>query len=264
MTITTEDHLWRQISSMPYFRGLLRAIESRFYDEIELPMPTLDLGCGDGHFAGLTFDRPLEVGIDPWWNPLTEAVKRKSYLGLAQADGATQPFPDGYFASAVSNSVLEHIPHLDDVLVETARVLQPGAPFIFCVPNHNFLPTLSIGRRLDKSGLKKMGDVYRSFFNRISRHHHCDDAPTWEARLEKTGFKLDRYWHYFSPSALKTLEWGHYWGIPSLVAKKLTGKWILAPTKWNLALTERLTRPHYVEPLAIEDGSYTFFIARRK
>jgi len=260
---TAKDHLWLQISSLPYFRGLLRAVEARFYDDIDLPAPTLDLGCGDGHFATLAFDRKLEVGTDPWWGPLCEAEKREAYQGLAQSDGAAQPFPDGYFASAVSNSVLEHIPHLDEVLAETARLLQQGAPFIFCVPNHQFLASLSIGRGLDKVGLRSFGDVYRAFFNRISRHHHCDDPQTWEARLQKAGFHLEKWWHYFSPDALRTLEWGHYFGLPSLVSKKLTGRWILAPNPWNLALTRHLTEPHYHEPLAAEDGVYTFFIARR-
>lgn len=248
---------------MPYFRGLLRAVEARFYEDIDLPAPTLDLGCGDGHFATAAFDRKLEVGTDPWWPPLTESGARGAYQAIAQTDGAAQPFPDAYFASAVSNSVLEHIPHLDSVLTETARVLQPGAPFIFCVPNHQFLSSLSIGRGLDKIGLRPLGDAYRSFFNRISRHHHCDDPQTWAARLQKAGFKLEKWWHYFSPAALRVLEWGHYFGAPALVSKKLTGRWIISPTHWNLAVTDRFTRPHYDEPLASENGAYTFFIARR-
>jgi SAM-dependent methyltransferase len=259
----TKDHLWLQISAMPYFRGLLRAVEARFYEDIVLPAPTLDLGCGDGHFATTAFDRKLEVGTDPWWAPLLEANQRRAYHGLAQSDGAAQPFPDAYFASAVSNSVLEHIPHLDDVLLETARVLQPGAPFIFCVPNHQFLSNLSISNSLDKIGLRYFGDAYRAFFNRISRHHHCDDAQTWEARLQKAGFQLEKWWHYFSPAALHTLEWGHYFGLPSLITKKIANRWILIPKPWNLALTRRLTEPYYNEPLATEDGAYTFYIARR-
>ena len=177
-----KDQLWVQISSMPYFRGLLRAVEARFYEEIELPAPTLDLGCGDGHFATTAFDRKLEVGTDPWWGPLIEAGERRAYQSIAQTDGAAQPFPDAYFSSAVSNSVLEHIPHLDEVLIETARILQPDAPFIFCVPNHQFLSGLSIGRSLDKINLHSLGNSYRNFFNRISRHHHCDDPQAWEAR----------------------------------------------------------------------------------
>lgn len=54
---------------------------------------------------------------------------------------------------------------------------------------------------------------------------------------------------------------GHYFGAPSLVAKKLSGRWILAPTRWNLALTERWLRPLYEESLP-ETGAYLFFVAQ--
>ena len=255
------DYLWPQISSLPYFRALLRAVEARFYENIDLPAPTLDLGCGDGHFASLTFDRPLQVGADPWWGPLREASGREAYRGLVQADGARMPFPDAYFASAVSNSVLEHIPHLDAVLAETARLLMPGAPFIFCVPNHNFLPALSVGRALDKVGLRPLGDAYRAFFDRISRHHHCDPPQVWQTRLARVGFHIERWWHYFSPTALRTLEWGHYFGLPSWASRALTGRWILVPTAWNLALTRRLVQRFYDESPEQDDGVYTFYIA---
>ncbi|MBC8497337.1 MAG: class I SAM-dependent methyltransferase, partial [Chloroflexi bacterium] len=250
----TKDYLWPHLRDLPYFRALLRAVEARFYEDIELLAPTLDLGCGDGHFATIAFDRQLEVGVDPWWGPLQEAASRRAYHGLAQSDGAALPFPDGTFASAVSNSVLEHIPYLDVVLQETARVLKPGAPFIFCVPNHNFLPNLSFGRLLNRIHLRGLGDAYRAFFNRISRHHHCDSTEVWGERLLRAGFKVERCWHYFSPAALRTLELGHYFGLPSWISRLLTGRWILAPYRWNLSLTRRLVQPYYDEPIAADDG----------
>jgi SAM-dependent methyltransferase len=259
-----KDHLWRQISSLPYFRGLLRAVEARFYENIDLPVPTLDLGCGDGHFASLAFDRPLDVGIDPWEGPLRLAAKSAAYLQLIKGSGDTLPFEDGHFCSAVSNSVLEHIPDLEPVIAEVARVLKSGAPFVFCVPNHQFLPNLSISNFFDRSRLGKIGDAYRRFFNKISRHHHCDDPVTWQHRLEEAGFELVDWWHYFSPRSLRTLEWGHYLGLPSLVTRKVFGRWILIPSRWNLFCVERLSRRCYNEASVQPQGAYTFYIARRK
>ena len=55
MSTDTDDLLWRHLRGVPAFRALLRAVESRFYQDLELPRPVLDLGCGDGHFAGTTF-----------------------------------------------------------------------------------------------------------------------------------------------------------------------------------------------------------------
>jgi ubiquinone/menaquinone biosynthesis C-methylase UbiE len=259
-----KEHLWQQISSLPYFRGLLRAVEARFYENIELPAPTLDLGCGDGHFASLAFTRKLEVGIDPWEAPLRQAAKTGAYQTLIKGSGDRLPFDDSHFASAVSNSVLEHIPDLEHVIHEVARVLKPGAPFVFCVPNHNFLTNLSISTFFDRIGLKKLGESYRNFFNNISRHHHCDDPETWRMRLEASGFELVDWWHYFSPRSLHVLEWGHYLGLPSLVTKRFFGRWILVPKHWNLFLVEQITKRPYNEPSLQPEGSYTFYIARRK
>ena len=116
---TGDDLLWRNLKELPAFRGLLRAVEARFYQQMSLPEPILDLGSGDAHFASVAFDKPLTAGVDPWTPPLREArrLRPNAYRLLVQAEGGALPFPDGYFASAVSNSVLEHIPVLEPVVM---------------------------------------------------------------------------------------------------------------------------------------------------
>jgi SAM-dependent methyltransferase len=239
-------------------------VEGRYYREFSLPSPTLDVGCGDGQFVTTAFERPIEIGIDPELASLREAAQRKGYCGLVQSYGDRLPFPTGHFASAFSNSVLEHIPGVEAVVSEVGRVLRPGGVFVFCVPNHQFLSTLSIGRGLDRLGARRLGDAYRAFFNRIARHHHSDDPETWTQRLERAGFAVDRWWHYFPPAAQHTMEWGHYFGLPSLVAKRLTGRWVLAPTRWNLTLTDRIARRHYAAPAESPLGVCSFYVTHRK
>ena len=240
---------------LPYFRAFLRAVESSYYQDLPLPEPVYDVGCGDGHFASLTFDQKIDVGLDPWHGPIHEAKKFGAYKGLVEADGAKSPFPSEYFSSALSNSVLEHIPHIDAVLVETARVLKKDAPFYFCVPNTRYFSELSISRVL--------GKPYENWFRRISRVHHADEPDIWQARLDKAGFKLVYWWHYFSPAAMRVLEWGHYFGVPSVFARVLTGKWIISRTDWNLWLTRKYVN-RYASPEAIEDGTFTFYIAQKR
>ncbi len=265
-SLPDKDYLWLHLRALPYFRSLMRSIEARFYRDIELPSPTLDIGCGDGHFGSVAFNRPLEVGIDPWAEPIREAVRWNSYRSLVQGDAGRLPFPDGFFASAVSNSVLEHIPPLDNVMAETARVLRPSAPFIFCVPNHQFLDSLSIGKALDKIGQHSLANQYRAFFNRISRHYHSDPPDIWLRRLEKSGFTVDDYWNYYPPKAMQVSEWGHYFGISALLTRKLTGRWILFPYRWNLflRLIDLCLRPYYEQNPIVEDGVCTFYKTRRK
>ena len=258
-----KDYLWLHLKDLPYFRAMLRAVEAEFYQGCPLPAPTLDVGCGDGHFATIAFDRPLEVGIDPWSGPIHNARQLGSHRLLIQGDAGQSPFSDETFASAISNSVLEHIPHIDAVLEETARVLKPGAPFIFCVPNPRYFSELSISGSLKRLGFRGLAKSYTAWFRRISRVHHADDPDAWETRLHRAGFRLVRWWHYFSPAAMRAMEWGHYWGAPSLVAHSLFKRWILMPTRWNLALTER-----YVRQFAVPDenpqGVFSFYIAERQ
>lgn len=258
-----KDFLWGQLKDLPYFRALLRAVEARTYQQFAMPAPLLDVGCGDGHFAAAAFTQQVEVGIDPWFSPVRQAAKSGGYRLVVYGFGNWLPFPDGHFGSCFSNSVLEHIPDVDAVLREIARVLKPGGLFIFCVPNHQFLKHLSISSFFDKIGLRFLGVAYRRFFNRISRHYHCDAPDVWQRRLSEAGFRVERWWHYFSPEALHVLEWGHYFGLPSLAAHFLLRRWILFPAKWNLAVTRALVQRFYDEPGEQPQGAYTFYVARR-
>jgi SAM-dependent methyltransferase len=259
---TLDKILWRHLRDLPYFRAMLRAVEDSFYQDITLPEPVLDVGCGDGHFASVAFERPLTVGIDPWSAPLHEAHLRRAYNLVLLADGTKIPFPDGWFASAVSNSVLEHIPPVEQVLVEVARVVRPGGLFVFCVPNDRFTTTLLGTTLFHQLGLHSLSQAYSRLFNAISRHAHCDGQEVWKSRLNHAGFSIERCWDYFPPQALHTLEVGHLLGLPALVSRKLTGKWILAKNRINLWLPWLFTRKFMDHPLS-EVGAYTFYVCRR-
>ena len=259
------DYLWLNIRDLPYFRGVLRAVESRFYQDFNFVDPVLDLGCGDGQFVTVTFDQKIDVGVDPWTGPVREAVGRGGYNHVLQNEGAFVPFEEGQFSTVFSNSVLEHIPDLQPVVNEIGRVIKPGGKFYFCVPNHNFLPELSVAKFLDKIGLKFAASWYRNFFNFISRHHHCDDPETWEARLNEAGFEIEKWWHYFSPRSLAVLEWGHYFGLPAWIIHAILGEWILVKKPWNLALTRKIVSRSYDEDAFQQPkGAYTFYIARKR
>ncbi|MCS7088917.1 MAG: class I SAM-dependent methyltransferase [Thermoflexales bacterium] len=250
------DFLWPQLAELPFFRALLRAVEARFYQSLPVEPPVLDLGCGDGSFAAHAFAQPLDVGLDPWRAPLREAQRRQAHRLLALADGGHMPFADGTFQTIVSNSVLEHIPHLDRVLAECARVLRPGGYLLFCAPSDHFTDWLIGGCVL--------GERYRRWFNRISRHHHCDGPERWHMRLAAAGLVMEHWWYYFSPRALRALELGHYLGVPNLISRLIFGRWVLFPSRRNplLRLIEAALRPIYNEPLP-EVGAYIFGVARK-
>ena len=257
------DYLWPHLRDLPYFRALLRAVESRLMQEVTFPKPVLDIGSGDGHFASITFRKKVDLGIDPAFKPTYEAKKRGAYQFLVLAEGERLPCADGSFASAVSNSVLEHVDHLEEVLSDIRRVLQPGAPLVFTVPNPGYRSQLSIPRFLRRLALKRLAVAYEDWFMKVSRTKTLFDEEEWEKLLERVGFGVERSQRYFSPAALRTLEWGHYFGIPCYIPRWFAGSWILVPTRWNLWLTDRLIRSYYDEPYS-NQGTYTFYIAIRQ
>jgi ubiquinone/menaquinone biosynthesis C-methylase UbiE len=247
----TDDLLWQQLKSLPAFRALLRAVEARFYQNIELSDPILDLGCGDGNFAELAFpERPLTAGIDPWWNPLQKAKAVGAHQHLLQSLGDNMPFPDDHFATIISNSVLEHIADIQPVLREANRVLQPNGRLVITMPNHNYTKCLGGALFFERLGLKGVANSYRRFFNFIARHAHTDSAERWAVLLAEAGFVVEQWQNYFSQRALHALEWGHVQGLPSAVLHALTGQWILAPWQSNLRRTEQWVRPFCCFPRA--------------
>ncbi|MCP4363138.1 MAG: methyltransferase domain-containing protein [Chloroflexi bacterium] len=257
-----DDLLWRQLKTIPAFRALLRAVESRFYFSVDLPAPTLDVGCGDGHFSQMTFAQPIDAGIDPWWNPLKKSDRSGMYQTLTQGLGSQLPFPDSHFGSAFSNSVLEHIPHLQPVLQDVNRVLQMNGRFLITIPSQYFSAWLGGAVLFEKLHLQGLANHYRRFFNGISRHAHTDSPEVWAARLAQAGFEIERWQYYFSPQALRTLEAGHIQGIPSAIMHAISGHWIVAPWESSLKLTEHWLRPYYSEEFG-EQGAYLLFIARK-
>lgn len=260
----SEKILWRHLRDLPYFRGMLRAVEDSFYQGLDLPGPVLDLGSGDGHFASVAFDHPLDVGLDPWWPPIVESKEEHpdTYKILVCADGSRIPYPTAHFGSAVSTSVLEHIPHIQEVLDELGRVVRPGGTFAFCVPNQRFPEKLLGTEFFRKIGMKSASDWYGRFFNRIARHQHTDPVEVWTQRLDHSGFKVIKHWDYFPPYAAHRLEVGHVLGLPNLVAKKLTGEWVPLKSKLFLWLPYRIARRPFLEPYS-EEGVCTFYITQR-
>jgi SAM-dependent methyltransferase len=264
--IDTKNLLWKNISELPYFRGFLRSIEGKYFENFLLEGKILDLGCGDGHFSARTFTKYSMQGIDPSFKSLLSAKRYKYFSQLICSFGNYLPFNNNSFKTILSNSVLEHIPDVDSVISETLRILQPGGKFFITVPNNNFTKNLSIAQFFDKLGAMVIADCYRRFFNRISRHYHPDPTQIWLERLSKHGFKITNSWNYFPEESLKILEWGHYFGLPSLLNYKIFGKWILNPRENNYILKKIYfwLYPFYIKNQNSINGAYTFIVAEKQ
>lgn len=238
-------------------RAILRAVECKFMARVPLQSPSLDIGCGDGHFASIAYRHPIDVGIDVMRRDLPEAAARvpQVYKQVMYASATDMPFADGSFNTVVSNCVIEHIPDLDATLREISRVLRIGGTFATTLPSQHYPEYLLGSTALRNAGLPRLGEAYGAFFNTISHHHHVYPPDVWRERLAAVGLDLVEHAYYFSPAAHRAFDLSHYLGVPNLISKRVLGRWVLHPAQ--MIPFDRWLRPYYDEPLPAE-GAYQF------
>ena len=256
----------RHLDTVPLHRTIIRAAEAWLMSSIAFPRPLLDVGCGDGHFASMLFDEPVDAGIDLSPEAVAEAKARGIYRDVRVGSACDLPFPDASFASVLSNCVIEHIPDVQATLREISRVLRPDGLFVFTVPNPNFNRFLLGTRVFRRVGLPSVAEAYTRWFNAHSRHVHIDPPTVWRERLEAVGLRVERQQGYLSRAAMALFDLAHYYGVPSLVWKRLFGRWVLVPGKhrfWppDVWLHRRVVR--YCLEVPPDGGAYTLFVARK-
>ena len=233
MSTPPRDYLVPHLMTLPPHRVMIRMIEARLFAETapDMPEPILDVGSGDGTFAQIAFPGKTIYGIDPIKSDTHEAYGRGVYRGLSVADGKDLPFADNTFAAAFSNCVLEHVLPLKETLSETYRTLKPGATFVASVVGNRFPEQLLGTKILNALGFDGM--AYGRWFNKVSVHRNTLSRADWSARFEEAGFEVVSCRPYFSDQALELFDLSHYLGAPSLITRKLFGRWICrSPATW--------------------------------
>jgi SAM-dependent methyltransferase len=158
--------------------------------------PILELGCGNGRFtelAGLEIDDAIDL------NPrAVERARRLDhvYARVRQAD-IRELETDGSarFASVFSNSVLEHVPDLDSVLVACHEVLEPGGELVITVPLEEMNRHLLLRR-----------PWYARWRAGQLEHRNLWTVPDWTAALQRAGFGEVSSHPYFDGSACRSWD----------------------------------------------------------
>lgn len=169
--------------------------------------PIMDLGCGEGQFARVVFEKgELDVGLEIE-EPLIHAASSTGAYGCTVlGDGKHFPFDDASFATVFSNSVIEHIDALDKVLSEVFRVLEPQGLFIATVPSVTLKDGLYYRRLLGAFGLTSLANAYGAAVNKKLHHVNLHDTEGWRVRLESSGLKLIEATPYLGVRAVEAWD----------------------------------------------------------
>ncbi|MBL4656507.1 MAG: class I SAM-dependent methyltransferase [Flavobacteriales bacterium] len=205
-----------------------RAFECELMSSQEYTRPILDIGCGDGIFAQIVFDEKIDTGLDPLAYELDSAREFNMYEELIEAYADKIPKPDGYYNTIFSNSVLEHIPDLKDVLIEANRVLADGGKFYITIPTIYFDQYSVVYQILSFLSLKGVAKSYQKFFNKFWNHHHYYSRENWIKLFEETGYKVDNVIEYGLKKDCLLNDFLAPFSLPNYIVKKLFNRWFLS------------------------------------
>jgi len=181
-------------SFVPHFH-VIRLVESRLLRDslVRAEGPFLDLGCGDGSF-GKSLGLQHVYGIDIDEQAIKHLKEDRYYMEVHHASGSKMPFQDIFFSTVFSNCAIEHMDHIDRVLMEVRRILKKSGKFIFTVPTKKLFDAIKKDRLLKRNGFGQPDalDAYNRF------HHHVNivDLDTWMEELKRRDFRVVNHKYY--------------------------------------------------------------------
>ncbi|OGK14221.1 hypothetical protein A3H80_00785 [Candidatus Roizmanbacteria bacterium RIFCSPLOWO2_02_FULL_37_19] len=242
----------------PLFFAFIRSQEAYLFDMYRpLRNPILDFGCGDGYFAKIALHGDIiDVGLDLQKSRINQAEKEQNYKNLTTYDGNTIPYPHKHFQTAISNCVLEHIPHLEVSLKEISRVLKPGGLFLTSVMTDRWEDYLV--------GNKIFGKSYARIRRIDQDHHNLLSYKQWRNVFKQADFEVVEEIGYLSPRNAAWLDVMHYASFLSLPLYMLTGRWVIFPKLYFLCRIDSWITQRIQLPVDIKKSAALFYILKKR
>lgn len=260
-----KDYLSTYLSVSPISHGLIRAIECRLFSQVDPSAPVLDVGCGDGMFANVLFAGEVgkvDVGIDASVSVLASTRKAVVYKNIVAANALALPFSDGYFATTFSNSVLEHIKHVDVALREIHRVLGHDGRLIFVVPSDLISDYFFYSSSLRQIRLAKVADWYIKKKHQALREYHLYSPEVWTDKLRRAGFSSITYRYFNQRSIVQICDILAPLALVFLYAERRLHRFLPPLGKWRGVLLSRFLRRYYALD-SNEIGGSLFIVAHK-
>ncbi len=149
----------------------------------------LDVGCGEGRFAGeLTRAGAKVVGIDIAEEALRRARKAEPELDLRLIEEAAPwPMEDASFDVVWAGEVLEHVADTAAWLSEVRRVLPPGGRLLLSTPDNG--PLTLLGAAISRA-------AFAARFDPQGEHLRFYSRPTLNRLIEEFGFQEVKIRHH--------------------------------------------------------------------
>lgn len=219
-----EEICRKYIKEMSISQAIPRVNEFIILNQFDFESPILDLGCGEGVFAGAFFGkRKIDVGLDIDKKSANLAGASGAYKKVVTAPGNKIPYPDNYFKTVISNSVLEHIEDLNAVFKEVYRVLKEGEKFIFIVPDKSASEYLFYAELLKKIKLTSLARAYIKLKNKLYRYAHLENKKFWEETSCKGGFRIKKVVGLISPKTVRVIDFFSPFALPDYVLRRIFG-----------------------------------------
>ena len=122
----------------------------------------VDIGCGEGRLGrDPTKLGHRVIGVDSSPDMLAHARQRVPEAEFHVAELDRMPLPDGCVDVIVCALALEHVPRLDPVLAEFARVLRPGGDLVISDVHHENITRGSVMTTRGPAGEPRIAPTYR-------------------------------------------------------------------------------------------------------
>jgi SAM-dependent methyltransferase len=249
----------------PLSLALYRTLECELLAREPLEHPILDVGCGDGIFASVLLEEPLDTGIDPQPHEVERARATGMYGELIVCSGDAVPKPDASYRTILSNSTLEHIPELEPVLRELHRLLAPDGRLVITVPSDR-LQRFSLGSRLLRAlRRRRAADAFESRYNALWKHYSALSPEEWEALFARTGFRVEERLEYGCAGSVLAFDLMLPLALPARLTQRLAGRWIASRRlrSWYLALPRAVLRRLLDRDSGARPGAMLLYRLRR-
>lgn len=165
-----------------------RAWEQAAYRKFTLNGRVLDLGCGDGRYFRLIWPNVDNVvGVDRDVGVADAGLRSGVYRDIHVVNAHEVPELSETFDHIFANCSLEHMDHLDAVLMEAQRCLKPGGSLICSVVTDRFLQWNVLSNLVGIAGFAEAAaSLQKSFFE----FHHLVNplsVDDWQQRFREAG-----------------------------------------------------------------------------